>query len=299
MYDTSMISAAAPIAGVVILLTFLPGRGRVRDSWPWWGAAVVFLFGSTISTQCSARASGLAQIDARLFPSDGGAIAVFDQRTQEYVLVGGEGGDAKGGVRLLSGAASGLDAGRPPGRAAMSAERAFNLRLRGSEDDVRRLQEALELLATTRVGQAVLGDVLTRSDIVVTLSDNVGVELPTGHVISTGGTAVTEGNQVTISRQSYGHKGPKVLAAMVAHELTHVAQNLASRTAWWQWPWTTIEREETAHIVQALVWAETRGLDRDAEQDRNLQNTTSRDRLRWSIQANPAYPPWLAPDLHC
>jgi hypothetical protein len=301
MGDWTLWLAAAPIAATIILLTPLWGRVRLRARLPWIGAVALLLFGSTMSTQCTARSVAIADVEARLFPSQQDAIAVYDVRTRQWLqIAAGPLSAPPSEVRLLAPAAPSLTlAPRGPGRASALSERPYNIQLKGSSDDVALLERALEMLVATRAGQAAVGDVLLRDDVTISLSDEIGLELPNGHLLTTGGTAVTEGKKITLSRRAYGFKGPEVLAAMVGHELTHVAQNLAAGTAWWQWPWTTVDRESTAHVVQAVVWAELRGYKRDWEQDRNLDNALSREALRYYIQSNPAYPWWLAPDLSC
>lgn len=293
--------AAAPIAGTIVLLTPLSGRWRLRSRLPWVGAVLLLLIGSMMFTQCSARAVAVDQIERRLFPDAQSAIAIYDPYAAEWVqIAAGPAAEPSPEVRLLSAPVR----ARQEGNGHVGSARPLDmgvvrLQVKGSVADVSRLHKALELLASTRYGSAVLADVLMRDDVTVSLVDEIGIELPTGQLLTTGGTAMTRGKQVFISRSRYGYAQPEVLAAMIAHELTHVAQNTLSGTAWWQWPWTTVEREETAHLVQAIVWAELRGPLRDYEQDGNLESAMERDALRTSIRFNPAYPWWLAPDVSC
>ncbi len=257
--------------------------------------------GSGLAAHCTARAAAAAEVERRLVAGPGSALFIYDANRGEWrQLAADVPGQPGGDVRLRSG-------GRPPsgggasttGSASQLDTRAIRLRLAGSDDDVRRLSRALDLLVATRYGSAVLADVLQSEDVVLSLSDGIGLRLPFGFVLTTGGTALTKGKQVTISRSRYGMSTPEVLAAMLAHELTHVAQNESSGVPWWQWPWTTVQREETALLVQAVVWAEVKGTQNDWEQDLNLDNATNRGRLRAWIQGNPVYPWWLAPDLAC
>lgn len=293
--------AAAPIAGTIILLTPLVGRWRLRARLPWFSAVALLLVSSTFLTQCSSRAVAAGQIEARLFPSSQQSIAIYDVRDDRWLrIAAGPSVEPSMEVHLLSGPTRLAQGARgSAGSASPGDMRAVQLELKGTDSDVAKMREALTLLVNTRYGSAVLADVLQRSDVTIILSDEIGLELPNGEIFTTGGTAITEGKRVTISRSRYGTKSPEVLAAMVAHELTHVAQNLASGAAWWQWPWTTIDRETSAHLMQAVVWAELRGEQRDWEQDSNLENALDRDTLQERIRSNPAYPWWLAPDISC
>jgi hypothetical protein len=177
--------------------------------------------------------------------------------------------------------------------------RTIRVNLEGTPEEVARLEESLRLVLTTRYGSAVLADVMSRDDVTIAFKDSIGFDLPNGKTLTTGGTAITVGRVVHISRAHYGRSSPAVLAAMQAHELTHVAQNIETGNTWWNWPWTTVEREVTAHLLQAVVWAELRGEERDWEQDINLERAQDRTYLRQWIMKNPAYPRWLAPDISC
>ncbi len=299
-------TVAATVARAMSLPASFWGRRRLPGVLRRAGAVAFFIVGSILASnglaaQCSARAAAVAAVEQRLFAQPA-AVSIYDANRGQWLHLAAETqAQPNGEVHLLAGN------GRPPsgggslgaGSASPLDVRAVKLRLEGSADDVRRLARAVRLLASTRYGGAALADVLQREDVVLTLSDEIGLQLPTGHVLTTGGTALTEGKKVTLSRSRYGLSSPEVLAAMIAHELTHVAQNEASGTAWWQWPWTTVKREETAHLMQAVVWAELKGAQKDWEQDRNLESATNRSLLRTWIKSNPAYPWWLAPDLSC
>lgn len=292
--------AAAPVAGTIILLAPLLGSIRLRNRLVWISAVALLLLSSSMASQCSARSAAIDEVESRLFPTPESSVAVYDIQSKSWLEIGaGPEVTLPPEVRVISSATRNRQASRGAGLASLTDAGPYRIRLEGSEQDVALLEQALEALAATRYGQVALGDTLQRDDVTVTLSDEIGLVLPSGEVLTTGGTAVTAGKKIILSRAQYATKGTEVLAAMLGHELTHVAQNAVAGTAWWQWPWTTVDRETTAHIVQALVWAELRGLQRDAEQDRNLRNALDREHLQEQIRLNPAYPWWLAPKLTC
>ncbi|MHB1416067.1 MAG: eCIS core domain-containing protein [Chloroflexota bacterium] len=265
-------------------------------------SAVVFLLiGSTFLSQCSARSLAVNQVEDRLFGGPTGYVSVYDPQDGQWVFIAAKDANpADFRVQLATAPTPSNGSGRSgAGSAGLVETGGIQVKLQGTPDEVARLTSAVDILAGTRYGSAALGDLLARNDITIRFANDIGVDLPGGHVLTTGGTAMTEGKTVTISRHYYGNSSDRVLAAMVAHELTHVAQNVDAGSAWWQWPWTTVDREVSAHLMQAVVWAEVRGNEQNWEQDQNLQNATNRDQLRTKIMENPAYPWWLAPDLSC
>ena len=301
MNSTGMWLAAAPIAGALILLTPLPGQWRLRRRIPWVGAVALLLVTSTFFSQCSARAVATDEVAQRLFGGPTGVVSIFDSQDGRWIqIAAAPGAQPPAEVAVLSAPVRAKQAGRATtGAASPTDTRAVRVQVKGTPADVAKLNEALQLLASSRYGSAVVGDVLQRDDVTIEMTDQIGISLPMGGLLTTGGTAVTEGKTIYISRRQYGNSSVEVLAAMAAHELTHVAQNISAGTAWWEWPWTTIDREMTAHEVQAIVWAELRGNQRDWEQDLNLHNAQNPDTLRNEIMGNPAYPSWLAPDIAC
>ena len=300
MESWSVWLAAAPIAGAILLLTPLSGRSGLKRRVPWASMVAVLLVGSTFVTQCSARAAAIADVQARLFPNESPTISIYDVQSHGWLQIAAAPNiQPQAEISLISRPAPSTHQAGVAGSASASAMQPVRVKLLGSPTDVAKLQQALDLLVTTRYAYNALANVLSRDDVTIALTDQIGPTLPTGQTINTGGTAVTEGRTVSISRSRYGDKPPAVLAAMVAHELTHVAQNIAAGTAWWGWPWTTVDRETTAHQMQAITWAELRGTLTDWEQDTNLQNALDVNNLRTEIRNNPAYPEWLAPDVAC
>ncbi|MHB1005171.1 MAG: eCIS core domain-containing protein [Chloroflexota bacterium] len=272
----------------------------MRSRLPWVGVVSFLLLASMFVTQCSSRSSAVAQVQARLFPNGLRTVAIYDTQSESWLQIAAVPGvKPQREISLVSRATQASAQARIPGSASANDMRSIRVRLAGSPADVAKLQGALDLLVTTRYAYNALAGVLSRDDVTIALTDEIGLTLPTGQTITTGGTAVTEGRRITISKSRYADKPPAGLAAMVAHELTHVAQNIAAGTAWWGWPWTTIDRETTAHLMQAITWAELRGGLTDWEQDVNLNNALDVNMLRSQIRGNPAYPDWLAPDVAC
>ncbi len=300
MQSLGLWQAVLPMAAVAVLLTPLAGTIRLRLGWPWFSTLSLLIIATTLNGQCAARATATAEVERRLFPQPTSVVAVYDNQDGAWLAFSPDstGASVDGPVRLL---ARQTATAQPTGATAGSASASGGIRvqLEGNPVEVKRLASALQLVASSRAGSAVLKDVLERSDVTISFTDNVGLVLLGGITIATGGTAVTEGLHVYLSRTQYGNKPVEVLAAMEAHELTHVAQNIASSTPWWEWPWATIDRELTAHTMQAIVWGEARGNLHDPEQDSLLRAAQNREVLRSSILNNAAYPWWLAPNLGC
>ncbi|MHB1131122.1 MAG: hypothetical protein ACYC4L_01920 [Chloroflexota bacterium] len=292
--------AVVPVVGTLILFAPHMGNLDIRRRLPWSGVVVLLLAGNTLLAQCSVRAEAASDVARRLFPDPTSVFTVYDEQSRTWLAFTDDADLAKHGaapdVRGKSVAGSGT-VKSSPGSASMSDR--IGVQTAGSDEQRLRLDKALELLAGTKAGSAVLHDVLIRDGVVISFTEQVGVDLPTGHVLSTGGTAVTKGQRIELSSEAYGSKSVQVIAAMIGHELVHVAQNLESGSAWWQWPWTTVDRELTAHLLQAIVWAEVRDYQRDWEQDRNLAGAQNPLQLRNWITSNAAYPWWLAPRLGC
>jgi hypothetical protein len=303
METWSLWLAAAPIAVFIILLTPFPGMSNSRRAGVWIGAVAALFFGTSYLAQCGARAVAISDIEHRLFGGPDGQVVVYDTLEGKWLTIaaGPTAPDRQPAeIRLVS--RSGLERsnrGGTQGSASPAEMGPVQVQVGGTRDEVRRLNNALQIVASSRYGSAVLSDVLRQEDVYIAFSDEIGVDLPNGARLTTGGTAVTFGHAIHLSRQHYGDSSDAVLAAMVAHELTHVVQNQETHGNWWEWPWATIDREITAHLVQAIVWAEVRGDERDPEQDFILNKALDRERLRHYIKQNPAYPWWLAPDIAC
>lgn len=295
--------AAAPATATIIMLTPLHGHaGHSRWFRVWVGLVVVLFFTTGLLTRCSVRAGAVAELEQRLFGDEGRAVAVYDDyegRLLTFAVDGRQDSPSRE-LTLLAQRASPSARSRPgPGSASLGDYRPIRVTLDGTPREKTKLSLALARLAGTEYGSRVLADILRREDVVISFSDEIGVTLPTGHTVTTGGSAVTMGSHVYLSRHHYGNSSTAVLAAMIAHEFAHVVQNEATGSAWWQWPWATVEREESAHLLQAIVWAEVRGSERDESQETILESALNRGGLRQYINDNPAYPWWLTPDIAC